>query len=332
MQRSPSRLLALLTMCAVLFLALGLVASADAAEKKFRAAILLPGKITDKSWNSVGHRGVMMIQEQLGWEVAYSEDVVPAAQIETYRDYAAQGYDLVMGHGGQYEDGAIEVAQEFPDTKFAVILGQAKNGSNVASYTISQEEAHYPLGIVAGMLTKSNKLGYVTGMRITNSSRALYGFQQGAKSVNANIEIFEAFTGDFDDVTKAKEAAVAQIANGADVLMGYLNAGQLGVVEAAKEKGVRYVAPVADLQSQAPETVVVSLPWEIPSVILQAAKDVEAGNFKGEVRLLRYTDLPIAKFGTFMPGTPEDVIAKANQSIDDITSGKVKVEDLPASE
>ena len=266
------------------------------ADKTFKAAILLPGKINDKGWNMQGHRGVMMMKEQLGAEVAYSEDVVPADQAEAFRDYASRGFDLVLGMGGQYTDGALKVAASFPNVLFGVIGSNRGNGKNMASFNARQEQNFYQAGVVSGLVSKSKKIAYLSGNQVDNVIRGWMGFQQGVLSVAPGAKVQDVWTGDFEDVAKAKEAAIALIDQGYDVIQSNSNASTFGAMEAAQARGVYGIGCFGDYTFVAPKAVITNILPYMYRIIFETGKIAKSGKWEGKFYLFTFADFDIGGF------------------------------------
>ena len=128
-------------------------------------------------------------------------------------DFARRGFDLVFGHGGEFDAAAKQVAAKFPKTWFVVTNGNV-SGTNIASMQINHWQVAFLGGVAAGMMTKSNKLALITAQKFKAMDDAYAGFRDGAKWVNLKVEATMSYTGDWDDVGKAKEAALAHIAKG----------------------------------------------------------------------------------------------------------------------
>ncbi len=310
----------------VMFLCLSMsltVPDANAAQK-FRVAIVLPGSITDQSFNQTGYEGLKKIEKELKAEVAYTENVADADQIENLRDYARRGYDLVIAHGGQFDDAALKVAAQFPKVKFFVTNGRAK-GPNISGGGINPTHMGYLSGIVAGKMSKSGKLAWITGAKFPLNDANAGSFEAGAKRVNPKAELSVVFTGNWDDVAKAKEAAMAQIARGVDVLVPALNLASLGVIEAARDKGVYAIGFSRDQLNVAPETVLCTIIQDYGIVNFHVAKLVKEGKFEGG----KMYELGAETSGVTGIGTPNKVISKdvldeVKKATKDLISGKVK--------
>jgi basic membrane protein A len=301
----------------------GIVPGTGAAEK-FRVAIVLPGSITDESFNQTGYEGLKRIEKELGAEVAYSENVAEPDQVENIRDYARRGYDLVIAHGGQFDDAALKVASQFPKIKFFVTNGKAK-GPNISSGGINPTHMGYLSGIVAGKMTKTNKLAWITAAAFPLNDANAGSFEAGAKKSNPKAELSVVFTGNWDDVAKAKEAAIAQIARGVDVLVPALNLASLGVIEAAREKGVYAIGFSRDQLHVAPNTVLCSVIQDYGAVNFYVAKLVKDGKFEGGKSYELGAETPgVTGIGKTNKNVPKEVIDLVNKATDDLINGRVK--------
>ena len=141
----------------------------------------------------------------------------------------------------------LKVAPRFPKAMFSIVGGnKAPFPPNVAEYDVKQAEVAFLAGAAAAMLSKTGAVSYVGGLEIPSIVNAGKEFGIGAKFINPNIKYFEAYTGDFDDVVKAKEATLAAIAQGADIHYHILNLGLRGLEQAAREKGTHIIGSYTD--------------------------------------------------------------------------------------
>jgi len=239
-------------------------AGQQTAAKKLKVAMLLPGTINDSGWNAAAYEGLMLVKEKRGAEIAYREYVSQSDQEEAFRAYASAGYDIIFGHGFEFGDAAKKVAKDFPKTVFVVTSSNIFQAPNVASVEISNKEVGFLGGIVAGLVTKSNKVGYVGGMSIPSIIDARDGYIAGAKLVNPDVKVLDSFTGNFDDAAKAREMAVALVNQGADVVMQNADQAGLGVIQAGKDKNVLVIGAGKDQSNLAPDNVLVSSMYGVP--------------------------------------------------------------------
>ncbi len=209
------------------------------AEEPMKVALLLPGSANDKSWNQYGYDALMQVKSELGAEVAYSENVTNTDLQTALRDYASQGYDVIIGHTGSFEDDMIKVASEFPDTHFVVIAGSTGAGENCTAVDTAPWQYGYAYGWMAAKVTKTGKVGYITANEGTGTQNNLVGsWKDGVKTADPDVEGTVVYLSDGDDVAAAREAALAMVSAGCDVIMHELNLAAQGVMDVCKEEGI----------------------------------------------------------------------------------------------
>ncbi len=175
-------------------------------------------------------------------------------------DYAAHGFNVVMGHSGRFLTAAQQVGPKFPKTQFIVGGGDAGQSPNVASVDFENQQFGCQIGLMAARLSKTGKVGGVYGLEgLANIVAQAGGFRICAKKANPNIQVTIIYVKDMEDAAASKEAALSLIADGADFLTGKLNAAQNGVIEAAKEKGVYVTGRSLDSSTAAPKVVVTNV-------------------------------------------------------------------------
>lgn len=285
------------------------------AGKKIKVALILSGPANDQGWNAVALQGLKDAEAKFGVETAYSENVGVADSEAAFMDYAAQGYDLVIGHGYQYGDPAVKVGKKFPKTKFMAIEASSSS-ENTASYVIACEQAGYLMGVLAASLSKTGKIGIVGGIEQPSIIKILEAYKLGAKSVNPKITVLTAYIGSFTDVNLGKEAALAMAAQGADVLSHSANQAGTGVIKAAEEKGLLSTGDSWDQSVISPKSVACSTIYNVPVLVLIAVDKVRSGTFKGGVFNLGMKEgvVDIASYHDFESKIP----AKAKTTIADL--------------
>ncbi|MCC5601849.1 BMP family protein [Nostoc favosum] len=285
----------------------------------FKIAIALPGVITDKAWNQSGYEGINLAKQKLGAEVAYLEQVAQADQTEALTDFARQGYNLVFAHGGQFDAAIEQVAAQFKNTFFVGVNGNSK-GENIASLRLDHLQGSYLCGIIGAAITKSNKLAYIAGQEFLATQEELRGFELGAKSVKPNIQIVSTFTGNWNDVAKAKEATLALISSGADVIYQWLDSASPAVLQAASDKGVYAFGNTKDQLDVAPKAVLTSAVKRLDIAIAYIAELAKQKQLKGQIYsigLERADILSLGKFGSLVPETVKQNALKVKQEIVD---------------
>lgn len=321
MKRHVSFLFVILTLLALLLSACGQTATEAPADEKTKVAVMFPGVVTDQSWNQFGYEGLVLAQEECGVEIAYSEDVSQDEQIEVLRNYAAEGYDIIIGHGGEYADSIGIVGEEYPDLQFGVADGDPM-ADNVSATTLSFRQMGYMAGIMACEMTETDHVAYVVGEILGATDDGADGFTRGVETCGRDIEITYIATGDWADVAKAREAGLALIDDGVDVLWHMLDTADAGLISAAEDEGVWAIGLYRDSSSLGPNAVLGSTLGS-PGVMI---KELACG--RGINREVIYVDVNT-------PGgidihmtdlTPEDVQQKVNEALEQMRSGELDIE------
>lgn len=211
-------------------------------------AMVLSGLVTDAAFNQYTYEGMMQAAQEKGIKTAYREEVSQDEQLEVIRQFAQQGYSIVIGQGGQFGDALAQVADEFPNTQFVFSVGSDTYGkANMSAATVSYSEAGYLGGIMAALTTKTNKVGMITGVFYANQSMMRDAFEKALHDVNPDIEFVTNETNDWADTDTAYNVATAMITDGCDVLFPCLDAAGAGVAAAVDDSGkCQLVGSVAD--------------------------------------------------------------------------------------
>jgi basic membrane protein A len=289
-----------------------------------KVAIVLPGAITDRAWNQSGYEGVQLAKEKLGVETAFVEKVSQADQTEILTDFARKNYHLIFAHGGQFDAAIQQVAPQFVNTFFIAVNG-AIQGENIAALRINHQQASYLCGIVAASMTKSNQIAYIAGQKFAATEEELRGLELGAKSVNPQIKITSTFTGDWNDVAKAKEATLALISTGADVVYQWLDNASAAVLQTAAEKGVYAFGNTNDQLEIAPKAVLTSAVKRMDLAVAYITELAKNKQLKGEIFKIGLEKSDILSLGKFGDMVPEDVQKKVMDAKQGILDNKIKI-------
>ena len=311
-------------------------APAATSDGPFKVAFVLPSPVTDLAWGQAMYDALKTVQTQMGgesaMEIAYSDNMFQVADAAAaIRDYATEGYNLVIAHGTQYGNSMFDVARDFPETSFAwgtaTDTGESAGLNNVFAYEADAQEGGYVNGVIAALLSQSDVLGVVGPVEAGDAKLYIDGFVNGAKATKPDINVGVSYTGSFGDTALAAEAASTHISAGADVLTG--SAQQVvGAIGVAKDKGVYWLGTQSDQSSLAPEVVVATQVFDWVDVVNDMIALHNAGTYGGKA----YT-LTLANDGLKMVFNPEvqipdDVMAAAQQAMQDIKDGKI--DPLPA--
>jgi len=322
-------------LCVIAVVALGATSctreeAPEGAAKKFKVALLTPGPVSDAGWNALAYEGLLAIRDQLGAEISQIQTRTPAEFEEGFRDYARRGFDLVFGHGFEFQDAAAAVAPEFPATVFITTSGNTVR-KNVAPLRFMLEEATFLEGMLAASLSRTGKAGVVGGMEIPSVKSTVVAFEAGARSIRPDFGILSAYIGNWEDVGAAKEAALAQIQQGADYIFHNADAAGLGVFQAAQEKGVRAFGANKNQNDVAPEVVIASAVADIPAAFVRVAREVQDGTFVGKVEKMGMKEgvVSLVLNPRLQSTIPADVQQRIEETRKGILAGTVQV---PASE
>ncbi len=262
-------------------------------------------------------------------EYVFSENVSNADYERVMRGYAEKGNALIVGESFAVEAAARKVAKDYPKVSFLMGSSGKPQAPNFSVFDNYIQEPAYLTGMIAGGMSKSNKIGMVGGFPIPEVNRLMNAFMAGAKEVNPKVEFMVSFINSWFDPPKAKEAAFAMIDKGADVMY----AERFGVSDAAKERKVLAIGNVINTQDKYPDTVVSSALWNMEPTIDLAIKTVKAGKFKAEdygvYSTMKHKGSELAPLGTFEKKVPADLAAKVKAKEKAILDGSftVKVDD-----
>lgn len=263
-------------------------ARGSGAADSARVALLTAGPVSDAGWYAGAYEGLLMIRDSLGMRVSHQQTRTPAEFDEAFRSYGTAGYGLVFAHGFEYQDAAVRAGQRFPHMT-VVVSGGGRIAENVVPLVFTLEEASYLAGMLAGGTTSSGTVGMVGGVAIPPAQGTFQAFEAGARSVNPDITVLEAFIGSWDDVAAAKEAAVAQLQRGADIVLHNTDAASFGVFQAVREAAreghrVWALGMNRDQNDVAPDVILGSAVIRIPEAFLEVARRWRDGELGGGAR------------------------------------------------
>lgn len=255
-------------------------ARAGKSPADFKVALLTPGPISDQSWNGGAYAGLLRIRDSLNASISHIQTRTPAEFEENFRQYGAKGYNVVIGHGFEFQDAAEAVAPRFPATTFVVTSGNRGSG-NVVALGFAFEEASYLAGIVAARASRTHAIGAIGGTELPPVRRSFEAFAAGARSVDPRIRVITSYIGNWDDISAGREQALAQISQGVDVIFQNADAAGLGVFQAARDsraRRVRVIGSNADQNAVAPDVILGSVVIDLPHAFLLVARRIQAGD------------------------------------------------------
>ena len=253
-----------------------------AANRAFKVALLLPRSINSDAWTRSGYKGLQLIQRELGASVAYKENVSDADFERAYQDFAAEGYDFVIGHGAQFVSAAEKAAAAFPRTSFAVVGPYAGNNVNLGGISMREGEMGYLFGAIAAIKTRTKRIAYLGGAENPSGREITAAFARGARSIDPAVRVLIDWVGDFSDAAKARGIARDQIEGGVDVILVLAGAAGEGVHAQAQAAGIFTLAWIEDQSRLAPRAVLTSNVQDVPALLLRGAALASQGRWEGK--------------------------------------------------
>ena len=232
----------------------------------------------ENAWNSRLHAAMMAAGAKGTIEYVFSESVANTDYARAMRQYADQGAALIVGESYGVEKEARQVARDYPKSAFLMGSSGKPDGQNFGVFGTWNHEAAYLTGIMAGHLTRKGQLGAVGGYPIPEVNRLINAFRIGVREVKPDAKFTAQFIGTWFDPPKAKEAGLAQIDAGADILFGE----RIGTADAARERGILAVGSLIDYMPRYPKTVFANAMWYFDPILAAAVADVAAGKAAGK--------------------------------------------------
>ncbi len=310
---------------------------AEEAGAPFRVAVVMPSSINDLAFSQSMYDALLRVQEEMGgeeaMEIVYSDGMfVVDDAAAALRDYAAQGYDLVIGHGSQYGSSLQEIAPDFPETSFAWGTTVDTFGlDNVFAYEAASDEGGYVNGVMAASLSESNVIGVVGPIETGDAKLYVDGFVAGAEATNPDVQVNVNYIGSFSDVALAAEAANTHISAGADVLTGTAQM-VVGAIGVAEENGALWFGTQSVQTELAPDIVVANQVYHWEVVVNEIIDLIDEGTLGGKSFVI-----DLANDGEVMEynpefDLPEDVKALADETVQGIIDGSIVIGEAATAE
>ena len=297
-----------------------------------KMVLILPGPINDQSWNATNYAGLIKSNETLGTKMEYIENVQSADYESTFRNYAERGYNLIMAAGTQFDEAANKVASSYPDTTFCVVNGMVSKGENVAPIFPKEYEASYIAALIAGEISEKGQFATIGGFPNTAMGHLLDVYEKVSVDIStkrgiAGSKAVRAYANSWDDVALGKQMGETMIDNGADVMFVYANQVGLGAIQAAKEKGVKFVGFSGDQTEIDPNTVVASVVFDFETFYtwaIQKHLDGELdGNMVHEAGIAENIFVPV-----YTDNISKEIQDKVSEGIAKVKNGEVDLKSM----
>ncbi len=267
---------------------LSLSGFAQAQDVKPAVVYDLGGKF-DKSFNEAAYVGAEQFKKETGIDYRDFELQNDAQREQALRRFAREGNSPIVAVGFSQASALEKIAKEFPNTKFAIIDMVVKE-PNVASVVFKEEEGSYLVGLLAGMASKTGKVGFVGGMDIPLIRKFACGYVQGVKAAKPGAEVFQNMTGTtgaaWNDPVKGGELAKSQIDRGADVIYHAAGGTGIGVLRAAADAGKLGIGVDSNQNGVQPGKVLTSMLKRVDNAVYKTFADAKSGKFVAGIQVL----------------------------------------------
>lgn len=326
------KLVVFLVLVAVMVSACGGQQPAAPAEETagpFRVAVVTPSAINDLAFSQSIYDAMVKIQGEMGeanFQFVLSDGMfVVDDAAAAIRDYASQGYNMVIAHGSQYGAALQEIAPDFPNVSFAWgTAGDTFGIPNVFAYEAFSQEGGYVNGVLAAALNKSGVVGVVGPVEVGDAKLYVDGFVAGVKATDPGITVNVNYIGSFGDVALASEAAQTHIGAGADVLTGSAQM-VVGAIGVAKEQGVLWFGTQADQTSLAPDIVVACQIYDWAVIIRDMIALVQDGTLGGKAYVVSLENEGLKMVYNSGFDLPADVKALGDATVKGLIDGSITI-------
>jgi basic membrane protein A and related proteins len=294
--------------------------------KRLKVGLLTPGSVSDSGWNALAYEGLKAIESEMG-AVVHNKEATGTAIKDSMRSYAQEGYDLVIGHGFEYNEPASEVGKDFPKTIFVTSSGGI-SAENVGAFRFYLEQGFYLAGMLAAHLSKTGTVAMVGVSDYKSIVSTFRAFEAGAKAAKPGIRVIQpVYFGKEGDIAAAKQQTLSVMDQGADVVIHQANAAAQGVFDAVKEKGGWALGANANQNDNPSGVVIASAVIVAKPAFLELAKQVKEGTYKGKITLVGMDKgaIDFVLNPVLLDKIPTDVQKQIAETMAKIKSGKLVI-------
>ena len=298
--------------------------------KTIKAAMVTDmGGIDDQSFNAAAWAGLQKAKAEHKIEGRFLESREQADYVTNLSSLAQQGNDIVFAVGFMMQDALAQVAPANPNTKFAIIDGDAPDSANCVSLKFREEEGCFLAGYLAGKMTKTGAIGFVGGVESPLITKFEVGYIAGAKTARPDIRVVVKYVGSWDDNSKGKEAAEAEFRDGADIIFHAAGKAGLGAIDAAAEKGEGFYAIGVDKDQDSirPGRVLTSMMKDVESAVFQTIGELVSGKWTPGTKVfgIKEGGIRLSEMKHTREKVPAEVLTKLQDLSKQIAEGTIKV-------
>jgi len=282
------------------------------------------GGLGDQSFNDSAWLGLEKAVEDFGIERKVLESNSADDYAPNLVSFAEENVGIIYGVGFLFDTAMKEAADKFPEQKFAIIDSQGLEKDNVAEIVFAENEGSFLVGVIAGLTTETNKIGFIGGQKFPLIEKFEYGFKAGVATVNPDAEVIVNYADSFEDSAKGKEIALVQHQAGADVIFHAAGGVGTGLIEAAKEEGFWAIGVDQDQSHLAPEAVLCSMIKRVDVGVYTVAQSVIDGTFEGGTTLFDAKSDGVG-YSDNAGNLTDELKAEADKYLEAIKAGKFVV-------
>ncbi|GAB4118171.1 MAG: hypothetical protein Fur005_22930 [Roseiflexaceae bacterium] len=293
------------------------------------------GKVNDGTFNQYAYEGLVRAEKELGVEIAYIETQAQTDYDKNLQQFADQGFDMIIGVGFLMGDAIKAAAEKNPNIKYAIVdFAYDPAIANVEGIVFAEDEAGYLAGVLAASVSKNGVVAAVGGVEIPPVQKFLIGYENGAKSVNPDIQVKKVYIDSFTDRARGAEAARSFIAEGADVIFGAGGQTGSGGIQAAAQDGVfvigvdqdEFVTTFQNGAAPGADKIISSAIKRVDVAVFTAIKDAQAGTFQGGTAVFNAANegVGLASFNQADAAIPAEVKELITKTIAGLADGSIK--------
>lgn len=327
-----------LLLCAILILAVGCGQQsssgdkADSGEKKFKVGMVTDtGGLNDESFNQISWEGIKKTESELGADIKALESKRDEDYIPNLTKFAREPRDITWAVGFKFEKAIPEVAKQFPNAKFGIVDSNLGGNipNNVTAVTFKEEEGSFLMGVIAGLTTKTNKVGFIGGISSPLISKFESGFKAGVHAVNPQATVQSAYAESFTDATKGRSLAQNMYNDGYDIIYhasGGVGKGLFDEVKTREQGKFWAIGVDMDQSSLAPEHTLSSMVKRVDVAVFDVTKQVKEGKFEGGKQIeLGLKEGAVGFADNTSKHVSEDVLKKVEEYKQKIINGEINV-------
>jgi basic membrane protein A and related proteins len=307
-----------------------------ATEETFKVGLVTDvGKVNDGTFNQYAYEGLKRAGDELGVEIAFIETQAQTDYDKNLQQFADQGFDMIIGVGFLMGDAIKAAAEKNPDIEYAIVdFAYDPAIPNVSGIVFAEDEAGYLAGVLAASVSKSGTVAAVGGVEIPPVQKFLIGYENGAKSVNPDIQVKKVYIDSFTDRARGAEAARSFIAEGADVIFGAGGQTGSGGIQAAAQDGIfvigvdqdEYVTTFQNGAAPGADKIISSAIKRVDVAVFTAIKQAKEGTFAGGTAVFSAANegVGLASYNAADAAIPAEVKELITKTVAGLADGSIK--------